>query len=1059
MRFRLPAIKFIYHTKMLRHLIFPAMEPAAFHASPQVRHLASQAAIALLAATTVPAAVTDVPGNDGKAYRDATHNLNSIVGAGNSGRLLGNFITHWNAGAGSFQVPVDTNGFTLLLDTGNGNGGHVASGAISGSGSVTVSSASRISQYWNVPYKIAGAASNTFSGGTAIGRGTLVLQKSAGADALPGNVTLGSAGETARIVWAASNQFHDGASITVLLPSGTNGYAADAKLNFLDLAGFSETIDTLILPDAGARTQVRTGAGGVLTVTNLMVNGTTLPPGTYTSADGFVTGSGSVNVSGDAPPGESLVTASPVSIAADGMATSTIIVTLRDGTGNPDSGKTITLASSRGAADLISPASGLSDADGIVTFTVKSLIASTAVFTATNTSDGTVLVQTAAVTFTAASDVVDISNATTPGEPASPGLGVAVDATVGTGKTGRLVGLAKTIWWSHGFSAPLDLNGNTLIIDSGDGNACIATGTISGNGIVKIDGGGVEIIRIGGAAGNTYTGGTQIVEGGVRLEKASGNALCGSITVSDGGIIWGADHQIDDTSPVVLANRNIYLNFAGKSETMGNLTVDGDSNLFLGAGTSIIRFANSSGQSWSAGKQLIIREWNGSATGGGAEQVFFGSTSGGLASSQVSQVGFMNPAGFPDGLYHAAILPTGELVPVGTPVVPVSPPYDLSASAMAARTDIYTSNGRADLTATGTPLTAGTRIAFFGDSITWQNNYISRIDAALASGAGTQGKNITLINRGINGGGVLQIRDGAPDSGYPGSTAQASFASLLTSDQADIAVVFIGINDVWWRGTSAAGYEQALRDLAASAGVQGVKLVFATISAHFESPVGADPLEPAIDQFSALIRTVAAETDATLVDLRAAYVAYWQNYNYEIRLDGGFSTIQPSGILTYDGVHPTALGNDMLADHLAAGILTAITPRSAFDVWIAGKGLSGADAEFGADPDGDGIPNGIELVIGGEPNPSHPQSNSCHLLPAPDAMGDDLRFTYQRMHESAALQVEVEFNTDLAGPWRNASEAGATIEIHPGTLSDSVTVILPKSSASRQFARLAVTHP
>lgn len=549
------------------------------------------------------ATVVDVPGNGPSGYSEGTHNLNVMVGPGNSGRLIGNFITHWNPSHGSFSVPVDTNGFTLNLDTGNGNGGHVASGAISGTGSITVNSATRTSPYWNTPYQIAGTTSNTYSGNAVIGRGTLVMNKSAGADALLGNITLGSAGETARMTWAANHQINDGASITVLLPTGTNGNADDAKLNFLDLAGFSDTIASLVLPDTGARTQVRTGAGGILIVTHLTVNGLPKSPGTYTSADGFVVGSGSVVVSGTttpADPAESMMAATPTSLSANGISTSTITVTLNDGTGTPVSGKAVTLASSRGADDTISSASGMSDASGIVTFTVKSLTAGAPIFTATSASDGVVIAQTVMITFTGNTNTVDISNATTPGEPSNPGLGVAIDATVGTGKTGRLIGLTKTIWWSHGFSVPLDLNGNTLVIDSGDGNACVATGTISGNGDLKIDGGGPSTIRIGGDIGNTYMGTTQVVEGSVRLEKTYGDALRGSVTVTNGGIIWGADHQIDDASPLSLTNKDTYLDFAGKSETMGTLTVGGDANLYLGNGTAIIRFADSSAKPWTA---------------------------------------------------------------------------------------------------------------------------------------------------------------------------------------------------------------------------------------------------------------------------------------------------------------------------------------------------------------------------------------------------------------------------------------------------------------------------
>ena len=60
----------------------------------------------------------------------------------------------------------------------------------------------------------------------------------------------------------------------------------------------------------------------------------------------------------------STVTASPTTVASDGVTTSTITVTLKDAASNPVSGKTVTLASSRGATDTISPASGISNHPG-----------------------------------------------------------------------------------------------------------------------------------------------------------------------------------------------------------------------------------------------------------------------------------------------------------------------------------------------------------------------------------------------------------------------------------------------------------------------------------------------------------------------------------------------------------------------------------------------------------------------------------------------------------------------------------------------------------------------
>src|SRR5207237_6008993 len=49
--------------------------------------------------------------------------------------------------------------------------------------------------------------------------------------------------------------------------------------------------------------------------------------------------------------------------------------------------------------------------------------------------------------------------------------------------------------------------------------------------------------------------------------------------------------------------------------------------------------------------------------GGGSKQIFFGTSSSGLTSQQLTQVQFSNPAGLPNGTYPARILSDGEVVP------------------------------------------------------------------------------------------------------------------------------------------------------------------------------------------------------------------------------------------------------------------------------------------------------------------------------------------------------------------------------------------------------------
>ncbi len=301
--------------------------------------------------------------------------------------------------------------------------------------------------------------------------------------------------------------------------------------------------------------------------------------------------------------------------------------------------------------------------------------------------------------------------------------------------------------------------------------------------------------------------------------------------------------------------------------------------------------------------------------------MFVGSGNTGLTSDQVSKIGFTNPAGRAAGLYHAVLGADGQLTPSNTAVQAVNPPFDLSATATSQRAALYTSNGRANLSGTGTTLKTGETISIFGDSITWLNGYVGNIQTALANGQGTSGKNINVLNRGINGAGVLKVENGSATNTFNGQP-QASFADVIAADKSDVAVVFIGINDVHFLGTSAAAFEQGLRNIAASASANHTKLVLATPTLFQEKPDGSNPDDAKIDAFSTIMRTVAHDTGATLVDLRAAYIAYEQNNNYELQLDGSL-TYKTTGILTYDGIHPTSLGNSLLSDLISQGIYNA----------------------------------------------------------------------------------------------------------------------------------------
>jgi len=249
---------------------------------------------------------------------------------------------------------------------------------------------------------------------------------------------------------------------------------------------------------------------------------------------------------------------------------------------------------------------------------------------------------------------------------------------------------------------------------------------------------------------------------------------------------------------------------------------------------------------------------------------------------------------------------------------------DLSPAAIAARTAVYSVPGRADLTGPGSPLKPSTKIDFFGDSITWLNGYVSNIQVAINTGAGTTGKNIVCVNRGDDGAGVLQILNGDPGTtnGY-GHITQKSFAATIAGDHPNIAVVFIGVNDVWWRGTPADTFRQGLQDIVAQGNAAGVTMVLATLAVNGEKPDGSNPNDAVYDQYAQITRDVAAATHTSLVDLRTAYIDYEMNTNLSTQRFGFQSIWQ----LTYDGIHPTAQGNSLLADQISEGIFRALVPE------------------------------------------------------------------------------------------------------------------------------------
>ncbi|MBT8043473.1 MAG: Ig-like domain-containing protein [Verrucomicrobiae bacterium] len=172
--------------------------------------------------------------------------------------------------------------------------------------------------------------------------------------------------------------------------------------------------------------------------------------------------------------GKSTVVASPTQVLADGTATSTITVTLKDANGIAVSGEGVTLANTSGSGDpdIIPESAQTTNSGGVATFTVSSNTEGTEVFTATASTDSKTITQTASVEFTAVPVVgpVNIDTSTVVASPLSvPANGsttstitVTLKDTNGLAVAGEAVTLDNTAGPKAAAITPIDVQSTDL---------------------------------------------------------------------------------------------------------------------------------------------------------------------------------------------------------------------------------------------------------------------------------------------------------------------------------------------------------------------------------------------------------------------------------------------------------------------------------------------------------------------------------------------------------------------------------------------------------------------
>ncbi len=190
------------------------------------------------------------------------------------------------------------------------------------------------------------------------------------------------------------------------------------------------------------------------------------------------------------------------------------------------------------------------------------------------------------------------------------------------------------------------------------------------------------------------------------------------------------------------------------------------------------------------------------------------------------------------------------------------------------------------------------KIIFFGDSITemgvHQNGYIDLMQKRLDTEK--KADDYQIIGSGKGGNKVYDL-----------------FFRLekdVLSQNPDVVVIWIGVNDVWHKSTFGTGtdfdkFVVFYCEIIKKCSDKGIKVVCCTPACIGEKTDNSNPQDGDLNEISKIIRKTAFDNNAKVIDFRKAFLEYNLNHN---------KTNNDKGTLTNDRVHLNDLGNTMVAD-------------------------------------------------------------------------------------------------------------------------------------------------